>query len=202
MCALVDQLAHLRSRWQISGMVSNSGDTLSPRRLHWPCRGQEGFMWSWISHTSVGPVAQWIRHRPTEPGIAGSSPAGVIGLSQGALFRDFVAVLSRAIALRFMRRRPAPCRPTGRASGRLTSNPNPAPIPALRRPSWPHHGEIRDALNAKPAMHGTRAAPTRHPRGTDARHSWPHRGEISDAFKREAGNVRRPRGTDAAPARH
>ena len=27
---------------------------------------------------SIGPVAQWIRHRPTEPGIAGSSPAGVI----------------------------------------------------------------------------------------------------------------------------
>ena len=27
-----------------------------------------------------GPVAQWIRHRPTEPGIAGSSPAGVIAL--------------------------------------------------------------------------------------------------------------------------
>ena len=26
----------------------------------------------------LGPVAQWIRHRPTEPGIAGSSPAGVI----------------------------------------------------------------------------------------------------------------------------
>ena len=25
-----------------------------------------------------GPAAQWIRHRPTEPGIAGSSPAGVI----------------------------------------------------------------------------------------------------------------------------
>ena len=25
-----------------------------------------------------GPVAQWIRHRPTEPGIAGSSPAGVM----------------------------------------------------------------------------------------------------------------------------
>ena len=25
-----------------------------------------------------GPVAQWIRHRPTEPRIAGSSPAGVI----------------------------------------------------------------------------------------------------------------------------
>ena len=30
-----------------------------------------------IGRTS-GPVAQWIRHRPTEPGIAGSSPAGVI----------------------------------------------------------------------------------------------------------------------------
>jgi hypothetical protein len=27
--------------------------------------------------SSIGPVAQWIRHRPTEPGIAGSSPAGV-----------------------------------------------------------------------------------------------------------------------------
>ena len=27
-----------------------------------------------------GPVAQWIRHRPTEPGIAGSSPAGVIAM--------------------------------------------------------------------------------------------------------------------------
>ena len=26
---------------------------------------------------TIGPVAQWIRHRPTEPGIAGSSPAGV-----------------------------------------------------------------------------------------------------------------------------
>ena len=26
-------------------------------------------------------MAQWIRHRPTEPGIAGSSPAGVIVLS-------------------------------------------------------------------------------------------------------------------------
>ena len=26
----------------------------------------------------TGPVAQWIRHRPTEPGIASSSPAGVI----------------------------------------------------------------------------------------------------------------------------
>ena len=25
-------------------------------------------------------MAQWIRHRPTEPGIAGSSPAGVICL--------------------------------------------------------------------------------------------------------------------------
>ena len=25
---------------------------------------------------AIGPVAQWIRHRPTEPGIAGSSHAG------------------------------------------------------------------------------------------------------------------------------
>jgi hypothetical protein len=29
---------------------------------------------------AIGPVAQWIRHRPTEPGIAGSSPAGVISV--------------------------------------------------------------------------------------------------------------------------
>ena len=27
---------------------------------------------------SIGPVAQWIRHLPTEPGIAGWSPAGVM----------------------------------------------------------------------------------------------------------------------------
>ena len=26
----------------------------------------------------IGPAAQWIRHRPTEPGIAGLSPAGAI----------------------------------------------------------------------------------------------------------------------------
>ena len=31
-----------------------------------------------FTNLSSGPVAQWIRHRPTEPGIAGSSPAGVI----------------------------------------------------------------------------------------------------------------------------
>ena len=33
--------------------------------------------------TPTGPVAQWIRHRPTEPGIAGSSPAGVIFMHVG-----------------------------------------------------------------------------------------------------------------------
>ena len=31
-----------------------------------------------LAQLPIGPVAQWIRHRPTEPGIAGSSPAGVI----------------------------------------------------------------------------------------------------------------------------
>ena len=30
-----------------------------------------------IYRVSEGPVAQWIRHRSTEPEIAGSSPAGV-----------------------------------------------------------------------------------------------------------------------------
>ncbi len=34
------------------------------------------------SHGCSGPVAQWIRHRPTEPGIAGSSPAGVISATK------------------------------------------------------------------------------------------------------------------------
>ena len=34
----------------------------------------------------IGPVAQWIRHRPTEPGIAGSSPAGVKHLSGDMCF--------------------------------------------------------------------------------------------------------------------
>ena len=29
------------------------------------------------SKIAIGPVAQWIRHRPMEPGIAGSSPARV-----------------------------------------------------------------------------------------------------------------------------
>ena len=31
-----------------------------------------------INMVIVGPVAQWIRHRPTEAGVAGSSPAGVM----------------------------------------------------------------------------------------------------------------------------
>ena len=31
-----------------------------------------------------GPVAQWIRHRPTEPGIVGSSPTGVMFLGRVA----------------------------------------------------------------------------------------------------------------------
>ena len=34
--------------------------------------------WRKFAKGAQGPVAQWIRHRPTEPGIAGSSPAGVI----------------------------------------------------------------------------------------------------------------------------
>ena len=37
-------------------------------------------------HALRGPVAQWIRHRPTEPGIAGSSPAGVILLRSSTTF--------------------------------------------------------------------------------------------------------------------
>ena len=35
------------------------------------------FNWLTAPLETSGPVAQWIRHRPTEPGIASSSPAGV-----------------------------------------------------------------------------------------------------------------------------
>ena len=41
--------------------------------------------------SSIGPVAQWIRHRPTEPGIAGSNPAGVIVHSGGTCLCVFPA---------------------------------------------------------------------------------------------------------------
>ena len=65
-------------------MVASGGGSLFPPVSHTPR--------AWVLHTfdvarsglaigrccCRGPVAQWIRHRPTEPGIAGSSPAGVI----------------------------------------------------------------------------------------------------------------------------
>ena len=38
--------------------------------------------------TTSGPVAQWIRHRPTEPGIAGPSPAEVIVFAPYMYCRD------------------------------------------------------------------------------------------------------------------
>ena len=41
------------------------------------------------SHFFTGPVAQWIRHRPTEPGIAGSSPAGVMFVLRHAAGESF-----------------------------------------------------------------------------------------------------------------
>ena len=49
------------------------------------------FLYSWAlqlhkAYIVLGPVAQWIRHRPTEPGIAGSSPAGVIVETRVAVF--------------------------------------------------------------------------------------------------------------------
>ena len=42
----------------------------------------------YVGFSTIGPVAQWIRHRPTEPGIAGSSPAGVICVGMCLVFRD------------------------------------------------------------------------------------------------------------------
>ena len=37
------------------------------------------------SHSVEGLVAQWIRHRPKEPGIAGSSPAEVMSACEESL---------------------------------------------------------------------------------------------------------------------
>ena len=52
-----------------------------------------------------GPVAQWIRHRPAEPGIAGSSPAGVmLRLSPARSFfspHRFESKTSRSMGGRF-----------------------------------------------------------------------------------------------------
>ena len=42
------------------------------------CWGVRAALATSTAATSEGPVAQWIRHQPTEPGIAGSSPAGVM----------------------------------------------------------------------------------------------------------------------------
>ena len=47
------------------------------RRIIW-CDQPDGGGRSIIICWNICPVAQWIRHRSTEPGIAGSSPAGVI----------------------------------------------------------------------------------------------------------------------------
>jgi hypothetical protein len=47
-------------------------------RLPINCLRKHHFNVRRVRRSVIGPVAQWIRHRPTEPGIAGSSPAGVI----------------------------------------------------------------------------------------------------------------------------
>ena len=43
-----------------------------------------GNMLPFVEILRIGPVAQWIRHRPTEPGIAGSSLPGSVSKSLGA----------------------------------------------------------------------------------------------------------------------
>ena len=61
------------------------------RRIHFGSSSLCSKPWPRQKHKSMlrflasGPVAQWIRHRPAEPGIAGSSPAGVISISAGRI---------------------------------------------------------------------------------------------------------------------
>ena len=53
--------------------------TVGRRWLNFPWQQEHAALIYCKSKSKIsGPVAQWIRHRPTEPGIAGSSPAGVI----------------------------------------------------------------------------------------------------------------------------
>ena len=44
--------------------------------------------------SSLGLVAQWIRHRPTEPGIVGSSPTKVMVCPTAAVFLDELVELA------------------------------------------------------------------------------------------------------------
>ena len=57
-------------------ITNNRANT--PASLSISARGPAQPVWDPQKSPPHGPVAQWIRHRPTEPGIAGSSPAGVI----------------------------------------------------------------------------------------------------------------------------
>jgi hypothetical protein len=96
---------------------------------------------------TTGPVAQWIRHRPTEPGIAGSSPAGVT-LSADARCEDPTK--------RRRRGRPRRIKLTQSKSPLWGSNPRPYAYEAhalpteLRRPTTKNTSAVRAAKASVP----------------------------------------------------
>ena len=57
------------------------------------------------SQRAQGPVAQWIRHRPTEPGVAGPSPAGVICMMRHAMRRALRYAREAALGFGFLAQR-------------------------------------------------------------------------------------------------
>ena len=73
---------------QLAGVVFKADRTTRATYLATVLRWQQ----SGDSTCSAGPVAQWIRHRPTEPGIVGSSPTGVtVGSSSSVMGNQLVA---------------------------------------------------------------------------------------------------------------
>ena len=78
-----------------------------------------------------GPVAQWIRHRPTEPGIVGSSPTGVIVLCQSMPVSPYVWNQTMSFAQEFMMRPCGLARPLERPRGRGLAASRPRGLASL-----------------------------------------------------------------------
>ena len=96
---------------------------------------------------AAGPVAQWIRHRPTEPGIAGSSPAGVIEMHDSAkaharLLRACLAPLGAPPISLDPICPTAPSHPPPPPPARPAGRPPPPP-PPTHSPSAPEWGSLR-----------------------------------------------------------
>ena len=78
---------------QVQKLCGTWAEMFSDRKQN-PCCSFALFTWPM---SSSGPVAQWIRHRPTEPGIAGSRPAGVILFAWLCGARMLAACLSAVV---------------------------------------------------------------------------------------------------------